>query len=262
MHFAKSISSRIIGAGLLALFAILPPLFAQQRSESRGAEPQRSVEPQRAAPARAPAVQRSPTVVDRVNHGSLRHVAPPVVVQRPVQVPHNNGNVRDNGDVHGNGNYVRHDIVMHHDVDVDVNHHRFWHDFSYGARIGFLPEGYISLNVNGAPYFYDDGIYYQQTGDSYDEVYPPIGAEVPDPPDGAVAIEAGNQTYYYAGGAFYVQQGDGYVIAPTPIGVTVPELPPGAVQVSVNGTVAYQFNGIYYQPEFIDGVTQYVTFMP
>jgi hypothetical protein len=42
----------------------------------------------------------------------------------------------------------------------------------------------------------------------------------------------------------------------------VPELPPGAIQVSVKGSVAYQFNGIYYEPIFVNGVTQYETFMP
>ena len=36
----------------------------------------------------------------------------------------------------------------------------------------------------------------------------------------------------------------------------------GAVAVSLNGRVAYQFNGIYYQPVFVNGVTQYMTFMP
>ena len=94
------------------------------------------------------------------------------------------------------------------------------------------------------------------------EVYPPVGADVPEPPDGAVEIDAGGQTYYYAGGAFYVQQDGGYVVAPTPLGVTVPAIPPGAVQVAINGGIAYQFNGIYYRPVFVDGVTQYTTFMP
>ena len=153
-------------------------------------------------------------------------------------------------------------IVTHHDVDADIGGHHFWHNFSFGARVHGLRPGYLQIYVGGIPYFYDDGIYYQQAGDDYQEVYPPVGADVQDLPDGAIEIDAGNIAYYYAGGAFYVQQGDGYVIAPTPIGVTVPELPPEAVQVSYNGGVAYQFNGIYYQPEFVDGVTQYVTIQP
>jgi hypothetical protein len=34
------------------------------------------------------------------------------------------------------------------------------------------------------------------------------------------------------------------------------------VEVNANGQIAYQFNGIYYQPVFVNGVTQYQTFMP
>jgi len=98
-------------------------------------------------------------------------------------------------------------------------------------------------------------------GSDYQAVYPPVGATITGLPDGAIAVDAGNLTYYYAGGAFYVQQDGGYVIVPTPIGVTVPELPPGAAQISINGSVAYQFNGVYYQPVFVNGVTQYMTFM-
>ncbi len=91
----------------------------------------------------------------------------------------------------------------------------------------------------------------------YMEVYPPVGAVIPQPPDGAIEISADGLTYYYAGGAFYVQQPDGsYAIAATPIGVVVPELPPGVTQVSVGGTLAYQFNSIYYEPTFVDGVTR------
>jgi len=153
-------------------------------------------------------------------------------------------------------------VIGHRDVETDIGGQHFWHGFSFGARIHGLRPGYFQLYVGGIPYFYDDGIFYQQAGDDYQEVYPPVGADVQDLPDGAVEIDAGNIAYFYAGGAFYVLQADGYVIAPTPIGVTVPELPPGAVQVSYNGGVAYQFNGVYYRPEFVDGVTQYVTFQP
>lgn len=147
-------------------------------------------------------------------------------------------------------------------MDADIGRTRFWHGFVFGARIHGLRPGYLQIYVGGIPFFYDDGVFYQQTGDDYQEVYPPVGADVQDLPDGAIEIDAGNIAYFYAGGAFYVLQSDGYVIAPTPIGVTVPELPPGAVEVSYNGGMAYQFNGIYYQPQFVDGVTQYVTFSP
>src|SRR5262249_48387329 len=135
------------------------------------------------------------------------------------------------------------------DVDVDVHRHHFWNDFAFHRHIGALPFGFLTLNIGGVPYYYSDGIYYQPAGGGFDEVYPPVGAAVPQPPDGAIAVDAGGVTYYYAGGAFYLQQPDGtFAIAPTPIGVVVPELPPGAIQVNANGQVAYQFNNIYYEP--------------
>jgi uncharacterized protein DUF6515 len=246
MNLATTASRRGIGIGLLALLTAVPLSYAQR--QERGGEAPRMTESPR------PVMQRQPAVVDRTNHGSIRHVDTHVV-QRPVEAPRTVEAPRGGID-------QRQHVISHHDVDADIGGQRFWHGFVFGARIHGLRPGYVQIYVGGIPFFYDDGIYYQQTGDDYQEVYPPVGADVQDLPDGAIEIDAGNIAYYYAGGAFYVQQGDGYVIAPTPIGVTVPELPPGAIEVSYNGGMAYQFNGIYYQPEFVDGVTQYVTFQP
>jgi hypothetical protein len=238
IYLAQSIFRRKAGlcfaAALPAALIALPFLCAGDGGPPRAMMPARSV------------------FVDRTTHGSIRHVETHVV-QRPVEarpepvraVP------------------ARHDFVAHRDVEVDVRRPRFWHDFVFGRRLAALPLGFLSLQIGGAPYYYCGGIYYQPCDGGFQEVYPPIGAEVPEPPDGAIPIYAGGLTYYYAGGAFYLQQPDGtYAIAPTPLGVVVPELPPGAVQVSVNGTVAYQFNGIYYEPVFANGVTQYETFRP
>lgn len=251
MNLATAALRKGIGIGLLALLAAVTPGYAQ-RQEPRGAEAPRVSEPPRQAP--RPAVQRQPAVVDRTNHGSIRHVDTHVV-QRPVVAPRGVEAPRGGIDQHQH-------VTAHHDVDADIGRTRFWHGFVFGARIHGLRPGYLQIYVGGIPFFYDDGIFYRQTGDDYQEVYPPVGADVQDLPDGAVEIDAGNIAYFYAGGAFYVLQSDGYVIAPTPIGVTVPELPPGAVEVSYNGGMAYQFNGIYYQPQFVDGVTQYVTIQP
>jgi Family of unknown function (DUF6515) len=190
--------------------------------------------------------------VERFNHGSIRHSESHIF--RP-PVPSFRGEER---------HFVpRHDVFIHRDVDVGFRGPHFWHDFAFHRHIAELPHGFLSLRIGGLPYFYWGGIYYQPAEGGYEEVYPPVGAAIPEPPEGSIQIYAGGQTYYYAGGAFYVQQPDGqFVIAPTPIGVVVPELPPGAVEVNVNGQVAYQFNGIYYQPVFVNGVTQYQTFMP
>jgi len=253
MRFANFASIRNIGIGALAVLATLPLLYAQRPQQSQRDERTQRVAPSpRGEPAsrgvsvHAPE-ERHPAVVDRVNHGTIRHVDTHIV-QRPIEVH------RDI-DVHQH-------IAAHHDVDVDIHRPQFWHDFVFGARFHGLRAGYVQLSVGGAPYYYDDGIYYQQVGNDYQAVYPPVGANVVELPNGAIEIVAGNLAYYYAGGAFYVQQAGGFVIAAPPMGVIVPELPPGTVQVSVNGGVAYQFNGIYYRPVFVNGVTQYMTFMP
>lgn len=259
MNFATTASRKRIGIGFLVLLAAAPLSYAQRQEPSRGAESPRMSESPRETP--RPVVQQQPVVVNRTNHGSIRHVDTHVV-QQPAAAPRNVGAPRGvEGPRGGGGGQYQH-VVGHRDVETDIHRPRFWNNFVFGARIHGLRPGYFQLSVGGIPYFYDDGIFYQQAGDDYQEVYPPVGADVQDLPDGAIEIDAGNIAYFYAGGAFYVLQANGYVIAPTPIGVTVPELPPGAVQVSYNGGVAYQFNGIYYQPQFVDGVTQYVTFQP
>jgi hypothetical protein len=191
--------------------------------------------------------------VDRSSHGSVRHYDSHVY-QRPAEV---------HRDFRTHEVVPRHDVFVHRDVDVDFHRPHFWNDFVFGRHLAALPFGFLTLNIGGAPYYYSDGIYYQPSAGGYQEVYPPVGADVPQPPDGAISVDAGGQTYYYAGGAFYLQQPDGtYAIAPTPLGVVVPELPPGAVQVSAGGQIAYQFSGIYYRPVFVNGVTQYQTFQP
>jgi len=146
------------------------------------------------------------------------------------------------------------------DFDIDRGHH-FFDGFIPGAFVTTLPFGYQTVVVNGAPYDYYGGTYYQPQADGYQEVYPPVGAAIAELPEGAVPIAAANGTYYYAGGAFYVQQGPQFVIVAPPVGVTVPQLPPGAAQVVVNGQVAWQFDGIYLRPVFVNGVTMYVTFV-
>ncbi len=232
-----------LAIGLPALLVGLPLLCAEHGGAPRAAA--------RPAPARS-------ATVDRSSHGSIRHVETHVV-QRPVEVRREPSRpVEVRGGVAPRGNFL-----THHDVEADFHRHHFWNDFTFGRRLPVLPLGFLTLQLGGVSYCYSDGIYYQPVDGGYEDVYPPVGAAVPEPPDGAIAIDAGGQTYYYAGGAFYVQQPDGtYTIAPTPMGVVVPELPPGAIQVSVKGAVAYQFNGIYYEPVFADGVTQYETFMP
>ena len=243
-HVAHAILKRKTTLGLVVGLAALMMAFPLIGAEHGGAPHGAFSRPAMTAP--------GPAMVDRFSHGSIRHIDTHVV-PRPIEVRREPAHPVE----------LHHEVMAHRDVDVDIHRWHFWSAFSFGRRLAVLPFGCLALQIGGVPYYYGDGIYYQPADGGYEEVYPPVGAAVPEAPDGAIAIDAGGQTYYYAGGAFYLQQADGtYATAHTPIGVVVPELPPGAIQVAVKGTVACQFNGIYYAPVFVNGVTQYETFMP
>ena len=236
---------RNLGLGVSALLVTIPLVYAERPDQSQRGQPtSRSQPAPRNEPVRAPEEHRA-APVDRVNHGSIRHVDTQVV-QRPVEVQHQI--------------IVPNTAYMHHDREVDIQHQQYWQGFVYGERRHGLRDGYYRLLVNGSPYYYDGGIYYQQADDDYQTVYPPVGADVRALPDGAFKIDGASGTFYYAGGAFYSQANGGFVIVAPPAGLTVPELPPGAVQMNINGGLAYQFNGVYFQPVFVNGVTQYMTF--
>jgi hypothetical protein len=196
--------------------------------------------------------------MERPTHGTIRHLDTHAI-QRPAQVRPE----PQRGFENGREFTPRQGGFDHRDRDVDIRGHHGGDDFRFHRHFGVLPFGFFPLEVGGLPFYYSDGIYYQPGEGGYDEVYPPVGAAIPQLPDGAIPIDAGGTTYYYAGGAFYVQQSDGtYAVVPAPIEVIVPELPPDAAQVTINGNTAYQFNNVYYEPVFENGVTQYETVAP
>jgi hypothetical protein len=146
------------------------------------------------------------------------------------------------------------------DIDEDRRQSFFWSDYHAGMRIDRLPDGYRRFNVRGHPFFYFEGVFYDDGSSGYEVVAPPVDADIPDLPPGAETVEANGTVYYYAAGAFYAQQPDGsYVVVAPPMGVTVSLLPPDATSVVVNGTVYYQADGIYYLPVMQNGVTAYLT---
>ncbi len=148
------------------------------------------------------------------------------------------------------------------DIDAERRHAYYWSGFHSGMIIGALPFGYVPLAVSGNPYYYYQGVYYEQSPSGYMVVTPPIGAVVPELPPGAETIYVGNAVYYYAAGAFYLQQPQGFVVVVPPIGITVPYLPPGAAEVNINGQIFYQADGVYFEPVMQDGVTVYLSAQP
>jgi hypothetical protein len=242
------------------LFALSSFGGAHGGAPGGGGAPRGGMAPRPAlSPARPALTPTGPAIMERPVHGTIRHLDTHAV-QRPFEVRPQPQRPIESGREFA----PRRDAFVHRDVDVDIHRHRGGDDFHFHRHFRVLPFGFVALAVGGLPFYYADGIYYQPADDGgYQEVYPPVGATIPGLPDGAIAIDANGTTYYYAGGAFYVQQSDGtYAITPAPMGVIVPELPPGAVPANISGQTAYQFNGVFYEPVFVNGVTQYQTFVP
>lgn len=146
------------------------------------------------------------------------------------------------------------------DIDEDRRQSFFWSDYHAGMRIDRLPDGYRRFDLRGHPFFYFEGVYYDNGPAGYVIIAPPMDADISDLPPGAETVVVNGTVYYYAGGAFYVQQPDGsYVVVAPPMGVTVALLPPDAVSVVVNGTIYYQADGTFYLPVMQNGVTAYLT---
>jgi len=149
------------------------------------------------------------------------------------------------------------------DIDRDRDGAYFWSHYRQGMVISSLPPGSVPLSVGVTPYYYDQGVFYENSPSGYVAVTPPVGAVVAAPPPGAEALAVGTQVYYYAGGSFYVQQPQGsFVVTPPPLGVVVNTLPPGAVPVTINGALYYEADGAYFVPVMENGVTAYETAQP
>ncbi|MGH7967221.1 MAG: DUF6515 family protein [Limisphaerales bacterium] len=149
------------------------------------------------------------------------------------------------------------------DIDRDRDGAYFWSHYRPGIVISTLPPGSVPLSVGVTPYYYDQGVFYENSPSGYVVVPPPVGAVVTSLPPGPEALAAGSQVYYYAGGSFYVQRPEGgFVVEPTPVGVIVNTLPAGAVPVTINGVLYYEADGAYFLPVMENGVTAYETAQP
>ncbi len=256
MNLATTASRKRIGIGLLVLLAAAPMSYAQRQEPSRAAEAPRQAEPPRATePPRQtsrPAVQQQAAVVNRTNHGSIRHVdthvAPqPVVAPRNVGAPRGVEGPRGGG---GGGGQYQH-VVGHHDVDADIGGRHFWHGFVSGARIHGLRPGYLQIYVGESPTSTMTGSFINRQAMTIRRFTRPSARMSRTCPMEPLKSTRGNIAYYYAGRRLLCATGRRIRCCPAPIGVTVPELPPGAIEISYNGGMAYQFNGIYYQPQFV-----------
>ena len=131
----------------------------------------------------------------------------------------------------------------------------YWHPFGYFA-IGLTADA-ILYNWGNQQYYYDEGVYYQPSGNGYSVVAPPVGAVVSYLPSGYVTVMVGDDTYYYYGGTFYIGQGGSFRVVPAPVGAIVSEIPEGATDQQINGVDYLLYNNTYYQPISLNGQDAY-----
>ncbi len=110
----------------------------------------------------------------------------------------------------------------------------------------------IAVSAANDDYYYNEGVYLEQEGDTYIVVAAPIGATIPTLPEGYIPVSVNGASYYYYAGAFYQATSGGYIVVQAPDGAIVPFIPDGYTQVNVSGTTYYEYAGVRYQP-FYDG---------
>lgn len=73
-----------------------------------------------------------------------------------------------------------------------------------GLRFRALPFGFSTIYVGANPFYYYDGIYYRQYGNSeYEVAAPPLGAKVPELPKNARVTVINGEKYYVYEGTYY-----------------------------------------------------------
>jgi len=124
---------------------------------------------------------------------------------------------------------------------------------SLGTAIDVLPDGYVSVMVGTAPYYYHRGIFYRPYRRGYIVVPAPIGAWVIGPPPGSVMVLVENDPFHYYRGTFYAPLEGRYVVVRPPIGAFVRSVPETAATRRVDGVEYKEYAGTYYRPAIEGG---------
>jgi hypothetical protein len=115
----------------------------------------------------------------------------------------------------------------------------------WGAVVATVAATAIIISVADHQYRYDQGVWYQPSGDKYKVVPAPVGAAVSALPSDAVLLADGE--YYYAG-SYYKKTSNGYEVVAPRAGTVVDKLPPGGEEVTVGDRKYVRFGDTYYQP--------------
>jgi len=131
-----------------------------------------------------------------------------------------------------------------------------WHPV--GFFITVLAVTAVIVTIENQKYYYDQGVYYIESGDGYTVVQAPLGATVNSIPSESqtVVINETTNNYYY-GGTYYEKEGDEYKVVPPTAGSVVENLPDGAEEVRIGDQTYVKYGETYYQPIQVDGKDMY-----
>ncbi len=176
--------------------------------------------------------------------------------QPPGRGGHGGGGHHSGGVHHHNSHHSHHSHHHHHHHHHHMHMHG-WHHGLFWHPIGFLITALAvtavvvavsNSNKNSETVYYDQGTYYQKSGDGYKVVTAPVGAITENLPDGYSTIQIGDKVDYYYGGDYYTDYKDGkYIVVTPPQGASVSYLPDGYQTKEVDGVTYYVYNGTWYQ---------------
>jgi hypothetical protein len=127
--------------------------------------------------------------------------------------------------------------------------------YAIGAAVNEPPDGTVAVPVNGVPYQYYGGAFYEPapSGTGYVTTPAPVGAEVEAPPiDCTIVFGPDDEGYCYFQGAFFIydESSDQYVVVEPPAGTSVTYLPPGYEEVELGDTTYMKLGPTYYRPYY------------
>ena len=169
---------------------------------------------------------------------------------------------RHGGGHHSSGVHHHNNHHSHHQHHSHHHHHHhghmhMWHPHAFWHPIGFLITALAVTAVvvaiansgdNTETVYYDQGTYYQKSGDGYKVVTAPVGAITEKLPEDYSTIQIGDNLYYYYGGDYYKDYEDGkYIVVTPPKGASVSYLPDGYETKEIDGVTYYVYNGVWYQ---------------
>ena len=80
-----------------------------------------------------------------------------------------------------------------------------------------LPDGLVTIVVDGQTFFYNDGIFYQEVGGQLTVIPPVLGAVVDSIPQDYQIVMADGVNYFFAEGVYYQRVTDGFEVVQFPV---------------------------------------------